>query len=78
MVLFSQGISFFIQSLLLPTIGALADYGNHGPKILLWITLVSCAAQIGFLGFNNEGCKCSHSLTGPKFDKMIGILNLLT
>ncbi|KAJ2961191.1 hypothetical protein NQZ79_g3494 [Umbelopsis isabellina] len=55
MVLFSQGISFFIQSLLLPTIGALADYGNHGPRILLWITLISCAAQIGFLGFNGEG-----------------------
>ncbi|KAH8555581.1 autophagy-related protein 22-like protein [Umbelopsis sp. PMI_123] len=55
MVLFSQGISFFVQSILLPTIGALADYGSHGPKILLWITLISCAAQIGFLGFNSEG-----------------------
>ncbi|RUP40942.1 LOW QUALITY PROTEIN: autophagy-related protein 22-like protein [Jimgerdemannia flammicorona] len=45
MIILSSALSFFVQALLLTTIGSLADYGNHGRSILFWITIISCAAQ---------------------------------
>lgn len=40
--------------LLLTHAGSLADYGNNGSHMLLIITLISCAAQIVFLAFDEE------------------------
>ncbi|KAI7872104.1 autophagy-related protein 22-like protein [Spinellus fusiger] len=51
-VLFGNGFSSLIQTLVLTTIGSLADYGNNGNYILLAVTLLSCAAQIVFLTFD--------------------------
>ncbi|KAI9247462.1 autophagy-related protein 22-like protein [Phascolomyces articulosus] len=53
MLMFS-GINALIQALLLTTIGSLADYGNNSQSILLIVTVVSCAAQIVFLIFNDN------------------------
>ncbi|KAG2216250.1 hypothetical protein INT45_010116 [Circinella minor] len=53
MLMFS-GINALIQALLLTTIGSLADYGNNSQNILFVVTIVSCAAQIAFLAFNES------------------------
>ncbi|KAI9033720.1 autophagy-related protein 22-like protein [Phycomyces nitens] len=53
-ILFFNGLSSLVQTILLTTIGSLADYGNNGSNILLIITIVSCASQIVFLVFNEN------------------------
>ncbi|KAI9490486.1 autophagy-related protein 22-like protein [Zychaea mexicana] len=54
LILLYNGLNALIQALVLTTIGSLADYGNNSHNILLVVTIISCAAQIAFLAFNED------------------------
>ncbi|KAI9318177.1 autophagy-related protein 22-like protein [Dichotomocladium elegans] len=53
-MLVAGGLNALIQALLLTTIGSLADYGNNGSYLLIVITLISCAAQVAFIAFDDQ------------------------
>ncbi|KAI8139146.1 autophagy-related protein 22-like protein [Fennellomyces sp. T-0311] len=52
-ILLNNGLNALIQAILLTTIGSLADYGNNSAQMLIVITVISCAAQISFLAFDD-------------------------
>jgi len=49
-ILLTNGISFATQAILLPMIGAWADYGTWRPNILIFFTLLSVGVSFAWLG----------------------------
>ncbi|KAI8344347.1 autophagy-related protein 22-like protein [Chlamydoabsidia padenii] len=54
MVLYVQAFSFFVQFLIFITLGTLADYGRINLGVVLWTTIVFCAAQFAPLAMIDD------------------------
>ncbi|KAI8393887.1 autophagy-related protein 22-like protein [Radiomyces spectabilis] len=66
MMLYVQAIAFSLQFFLFTTFGSLADYGRWNWYILLFATVIGCAAQIVPVAFVNDD--------GSHWNAMMGIM----